>query len=146
MALKTVDVPEQFEPIFARAEQVVSEYFAGRSHDPSRAAIEIDGERYVLVRAASLSIEFFAMVRRLFGPGREADADEFSRHILFDLAHAIGKSDAENFHAKMHLEDPVARLSAGPVHFAHSGWAFVKILPESNPSPDQDYYLIYDHP
>jgi len=146
MPLTTVDVPKDFEPIFARAEKVVSSYFAGRSHDPSRAAIEIGGERYILVRAASLSIEFFALVRRLFGAGREDDADEFARNMLFDLAHAIGKSDAQNFHAKMHLEDPIARLSAGPVHFSHTGWAFVKIFPESNPSPDQDYYLIYDHP
>ena len=146
MSLKTVDVPKEFEPVFARAEEVVSSYFAGRSHDPSRAAIEIGGERYILVRGASLSIEFFSLVKRLFGAGREADANEFARNILFDLSHAIGKSDADNFHAEMHLEDPVARLSAGPVHFSHSGWAFVKIFPESNPSPDQDYFLIYDHP
>ena len=146
MSLTTVDVPKNFEPIFAQAEKVVSSYFAGRTHDPSRAAIEIGDERYILVRAASLSIEFFSLVRRLFGAGREDDADQFARNMLFDLAHAIGKSDAQNFHAKMHLEDPIARLSAGPVHFSHSGWAFVKILPESNPSPDQDYYLIYDHP
>jgi len=146
MALKTVDVPKGFESIFAQAEKVVSSYFAGLSHDPSRAAIEVGGERYILVRAASLSIEFFALVRRLFGAGRETDADEFSRNILFDLAHAIGKSDAENFHAKMNLKDPVARLSAGPIHFAHSGWASVKIFPESRPSPDNDYFLTYDHP
>ena len=146
MALKTVDVPKGFEGIFAQAEEVVSGYFAGLSRDPSQAAIEIGGERYILVRAASLSIEFFALVRRLFGAGRETDADEYARNILFDLAHAIGKSDAENFHAKMDLKDPVARLSAGPIHFAHSGWASVKIFPESRPSPDNDYFLTYDHP
>ena len=146
MALKTVDVPKGFESIFAQAEEVVSSYFAGLSRDPSQASIEIGGERYILVRAASLSIEFFALVRRLFGTGREDDADEFARNILFDLAHAIGKSDAESFHAKMDLKDPVARLSAGPIHFAHSGWASVKIFPESRPSPDNDYFLTYDHP
>jgi PAS domain-containing protein len=146
MGLKTVDVPKEFEPIFARAEEVVGSYFAGCSHDPSQAAIEIGGERYILVRAASLSIEFFSLVRRLFGAGRESDADEFAGNILYDLAHAIGKSDADNFHSKMHLEDPLARLSAGPVHFSHSGWAFVKIFSESHPTPDRDYCLIYDHP
>ncbi len=146
MALKTVDVPKDLEHIFAQAERVVSSYFAGLSRDPSRAAIEVGGERYILVRAASLSIEFFALVRRLFGAGQEAEADEFARNILFDLAHAIGKSDAESFHEKMDLKDPIARLSAGPIHFAHSGWASVKISPESRPSPDKDYFLTYDHP
>lgn len=146
MALKTVDVPKDLEHVFAQAESVVSSYFAGFSRDPSRAAIEVGGERYILVRAASLSIEFFALVRRLFGSGQEADADEFARNILFDLSHAIGKSDAESFHEKMELNDPIARLSAGPVHFAHSGWASVKISTESRPSPDKDCFLTYDHP
>ncbi len=46
----------------------------------------------------------------------------------------------------MNLVDPISKLSAGPVHFAYSGWAFVDILPESTPSPNDDYYLIYNHP
>jgi len=113
--------------------------------DPTRGTIEISGERYVLVRAASLSVEFFSLVGDLFGAGREKEADEFARNILFDLAHAIGKSDAQNFHTKMHVDDPTARLAAGPVHFSHTGWAFVDIAPGSAPD-DEDYYLIYDHP
>jgi len=146
MSLKTVKVPQNIEPIFAQMEPIVSSFFSSRIFKPEQGTIEIGGERYILVRGAALSIEFFALVNRLFGKGREAEADEFARNMLFDFAHAIGKSDAERFHAKMHLEDPIAKLSAGPIHFAHSGWAFVDILPESNPSADKDYYLIYDHP
>ncbi|MGE0355017.1 MAG: response regulator, partial [Gemmatimonadales bacterium] len=63
-----------------------------------------------------------------------------------DIAHAIGKADAHQFHTRMGVVDPIERLSAGPVHFAYSGWAFVKIHPESRPAPDENYYLIYDHP
>jgi len=132
--------------LFAAAEEVVSRFFSERIDDPSHGTIEIHGERYVLLRAAALSVEFFDLVRSLYGPDRRADADEFSRTILFDLAHAIGRTDARNFHEQMDLTDPIARLSAGPVHFAHAGWAFVEILPESKPSPDADYCLVYDHP
>ena len=46
----------------------------------------------------------------------------------------------------MNLTDPIARMSAGPVHFSHAGWAFVEILPESRPSPDDECCLVYDHP
>jgi signal transduction histidine kinase/ActR/RegA family two-component response regulator len=134
------------ESLFEQAEEVVSAYFAKRLDNPEHGTIEIFGERYVLVRAASLSVEFFSMVRDLLGPGRQEEADDFTRHILFDLAHAIGKSDARNFHAKMNLKEPIARLSAGPVHFSHAGWAFVDILPESTPGAAEDYYLIYNHP
>jgi signal transduction histidine kinase len=143
---RTVRVPHELEAVFRAAEDVVSRFFASRSDDPEHGTIEIFGERYILVRAASLSVEFFAVVEQLFGPGHAGEADEFARNILFDLAHALGRSDARNFHAKMGLTDPIARLSAGPVHFSHTGWAFVDILPESNPEPGAGYYLIYDHP
>jgi signal transduction histidine kinase len=139
-------VPELFEDEFAKAEEVVSRYFEQRVEDPTHGQIEIAGERYLLMRAASLSVEFFAMVEKLFGAEREQEAHDFARNILFDLAHAVGKSDAENFHQKMGLDDPLARLSAGPIHFAHAGWAFVDIAAESKPVPGPGFSLLYDHP
>ena len=41
----------------------------------------------------------------------------------------------------MKLKDPISKLSAGPIHFAYTGWAFVDILPESKASPDDNFYL-----
>jgi len=144
--LKTARVPAALEADFAEAEKVVSRYFSDQVADPNRGTIEIAGERYVLVRAASLSVEFFTLVEKLYGPGRKGEAHDFARNILFDLAHAIGKSDANAFHAKMNLTDPVARLAAGPILFSHSGWAFVDIDERSHPTPDENYTLLYDHP
>jgi signal transduction histidine kinase len=46
----------------------------------------------------------------------------------------------------MGVQDPIEKLSAGPIHFSHTGWAFVDIFAESKPTPDENYYLIYDHP
>ena len=139
-------VPEGMQGLFAQAEELVSGYFRQRREDPGQGLIEICGERYVLVRAASLSVGFFELVRDLYGPGRQAEADDFARNILFDLAHSIGRADARRFHARMKLVDPIARLAAGPVHFAHTGWAFVDIHPDSNPVAGEDYVLVYDHP
>jgi two-component system cell cycle sensor histidine kinase/response regulator CckA len=144
--MKTVRVPEGMAGSFVKAEELVSRYFRERTDDPERGTIEIFGERYVLVRAASLSVEFFSLVGDLYGPGREVESADFARNILFDLAHAIGKSDAKNFHGKMKTDDPIERLSAGPIHFAHAGWAFVDILPESNTSADEHFCMVYDHP
>ncbi len=132
--------------LFDRAEDAVAAFFRDRVADPERGTIEIRGERYVLVRAASLSLEFFDLVRSQYGDARRDEADAFSRSILFDLAHAVGKSDALKLQAKMKLDDPMTRLSAGPVHFAHAGWASVDILPESRPSPDREFCLVYEHP
>ncbi|MDX2093918.1 MAG: ATP-binding protein [Kofleriaceae bacterium] len=146
MALRTVRVAEAMEAVFAKAEEVVSSFFRTREDHPERGTIEIFGERYVLVRAASLSVEFFGLVRELYGKGREPEADDFARNILFDLAHAIGKQDALNFHEKMHLDDPLARVSAGPVHFSHSGWAFVDIPEAFQPETGAAFVSTFDHP
>ena len=146
MAPKTVRVPAAMEPVFEAADNAVAEYFAGFDADPSKGTIEISGERYVLIRAAALSVQFFSLVERLFGEGRQSDAQELARNLLFDLAHAIGESDARSFQERMQFKDPIERLSAGPVHFSHTGWAFVDILAESQPAPNDDYYLLYDHP
>lgn len=110
--LKTVSVPAGFEDLFGAAEHVVSRYFRERRDHPEHGTIEISGERYILVRGAALSVEFFGLVRELYGVGRAQEADEFARNILFDLAHAIGRKDAKSFHTKMGLTEPIARLSA----------------------------------
>lgn len=144
--LKTARVPPELEETFLETEDAVRRIFSETVLDPTRGFIEIAGERYILVRAASLSVEFFTLVEKLYGHGREAEARDFTRNILFDLAHAIGKSDARNLHQKLGLDDPVSRLSAGPIHFSHTGWAFVDIDPSSAPVPGPSFTLLYDHP
>ncbi|MDX1632022.1 MAG: EAL domain-containing protein [Thermoanaerobaculia bacterium] len=144
--LRTVDVPEPLAPRFLQAQNYVARYFRGYVHRPQEATISIAGERYVLLRAASLSVEFIELVTSLYEDQGPAEARNVADNLLFDIAHALGKADAKSFHEKMGVEDPIDRLSAGPIHFAFSGWAFVEISPESNPSPDEEYFLIYDHP
>ena len=144
--LNTVKVPKQFEPLFEKAQESVGRYFSEIKKDPSKGTIEIFGERYILVRAASMSVDFFDIVSDLYKDKGKDEAFNIARQLLFDIAHAIGKQDAKKFSKKLNLKDPVEKLSAGPVHFSHAGWAFVDILPESKPAPDESYYLIYDHP
>lgn len=144
--LDTVNVPDEFEPVFQKAQEYVGKYFKEKTEDPSKGTIEMLGERYILVRAGSMSVDFFETVRNLYKDAGEEEAVSVARSLLFDISHAIGKMDARNFHKKMGLENPIEKLSAGPIHFSHSGWAFVDIFPQSKPSPDENYYLIYDHP
>jgi two-component system cell cycle sensor histidine kinase/response regulator CckA len=144
--LRTVKVPAPFAPVFTAAQDYVSRYFRDRVEDPEKGTISISGERYILVRAASMSVEFFDLVRSLYQDKGAEEARTVASNLLFDTAHAIGKADARIFREKMGVTDPIERLSAGPVHFAYAGWAFVDILPESRPSPDEEYFLVYDHP
>ncbi len=145
-SLKTVNVPDMFAQPFLKAQDYVKQFFADRVENPEKATIKISGERYILVRAASMSIEFFDLIKYLYRDYSKEESRKVANGFLFDIAHALGKADAKVFHTKMNVEDPVEKLSAGPIHFAYSGWAFVDILPGSKPSPDEDYFLIYDHP
>ena len=143
---ETVSVPEDLKKIFRRSQELVEKYFRRKKENPSRGTIEIEGQRYVLIRAASLSVEFFEVIKKLYSDKSEKEALALTRDLLFDFAHAIGVADARNFHAKMNLRTPIEKLSVGPVHFAYSGWGVVNILPESHPAADEDFLLIYNHP
>ncbi len=142
----SVKVPQAFKPFFDVAQQTVSEYFRHLKMDPTKGTIEINDQRYVLVRASALSKDFLDTIQNLYADRGESEAMAIGKNFLFDIAHVIGMNDARNFHVKMNLTDPIAKLSAGPVHFAYSGWAFVEILSQSNPSPDENFYLAYHHP
>ncbi len=65
-SLRTVHVPDEIAPLFLRAQDYVRRYFADRHEEPEQSRITISGERYVLVRAASMSVEFFDLVTSLY--------------------------------------------------------------------------------
>jgi len=146
MTRKTVTVPEPLEELFRQAEEYVGRYFDSTECCPEKGTIMIDGERYILVRASSLSVHFLEYIGQTCPGMDDASAIDTASKVLFDVAHNIGRLDAKAFHRRSGVDDPIARLSAGPVHFAYTGWANVCILPESTPSPDEDYLLVYDHP
>ena len=142
----TVKVPKDIQPVFSTAEKLVKNYFNSLKFNPSEGCIEINKERYVLVRASALSHEFLNSIKYLYKDRGEDEALSIGKNILFDLSHVLGLEDARNFHKKMKLKDPISKLSAGPVYFAYTGWAFVDILPESNPTPDKNFFITYKHP
>jgi len=145
-SLNTVTVPEDFYGVFLKAQEYVESYFSKAQKTPEKGSISFSGERYILIRAASISKEFFDMMMHLYRDRGEKEARSLSFNYLFDMAHSIGKADAKSFFSKMKVDDPIEKLSAGPVHFAYTGWASVNIYPMSNPTPDENFYLIYDHP
>ena len=143
--LENVKVDEKFEHIFVKAQEYVGKYFKNRLEDPGKGVLEISGERYILIRAAAMSVELFELITTLYRDRGDKGAKDKANDFLFDISHALGKADAKKFISKMNVTDPIEKLSAGPVHFAYSGWALVDLLPESNLTPDENFLLIYDH-
>lgn len=141
----TVIVPEEFKVIFEEAEQKVAEYFTEIYNSAESGEIVIHGQRYVLIRSASLSYEFLDILKELYSNYPEEKAVRIGNNFLYDIGQVLGKKDAKSFHEDMGLYEPLQKLSAGPVHFAFTGWANVEILADSNPSPDDDFLLKYHH-
>jgi len=73
-ALYTVDVPEPMQEPFLRAQEYVARFFRERVEDPAHSTISISGERYILVRAAAMSVEFFDLVTSLYADRGPQDA------------------------------------------------------------------------
>ena len=137
--LKSVRVPEAFRPPFEKAESYVEKLFSEMVMTPSEGAIRIGQQRYVLMRCESLYLSWFDALAETFGA-------ETAREFIYNTAREIGRSDAADFCKRLGVTDGVERLSAGPVHFAHAGWAIVDLLPDCVPAMDANYFLHYRHP
>lgn len=142
---KTVTGPEEFTNEFANAERIVKAYFDDFSIQPENGEIMISGERYVLFKSASLSYHFLDIIKELYSNRPPEEATRIGNNFLFDIAYVLGKKDAFSFHRKMGITDPIEKQTAGPVHFAYTGWANVEILPGSNPTLDDTHYVKYIH-
>jgi hypothetical protein len=136
---ETVRVPPPFVGLFDQAESYVRSYFERLERKPEQGTIRVGDQRYILVRAASLTTGFLEVMRDLIG---EEEAFKF----WYRMARVIGRDDARAFCAERGLTDGPARLSTGPVHFAFTGWARVEIDDASRPASDESYYLEYTHP
>lgn len=142
---QTVIVPDNFKEIFNLAEKNVADYFSDAYNLAENGEIVISGERYILIRSAALSYEFLDIIKELYSSNGEEEAVRIGNNFLFDIGHVLGRKDAKAFHDKMKMTDPIQKLSAGPVHFAYTGWANVEILPESSPVPNENFFLKYHH-
>ena len=142
---ETVLVPNHLQEIFLEAEDNVREYFANMERSAENAEIIISGERYLLVRSASMSYEFMDVFREFYSNRSQEEAERIGNNFLFDIGHVLGAKDAEAFHKKVKITDPIQKLATGPVHFAFTGWANVEICEESNPTPDENFFLKFVH-
>lgn len=136
---KAANVPPDMVPVFRKSEIIINDFFKKQVQMPEKGRIEIDSDRYMLVRASSLAVSFRETLEEVYG---ERGTDQ----IMYKFGKAVGIQEAKEFHKKFGITDPLEKLSAGPVYFSYSGWAFVDVLPASAPSPDENYLLVYHHP
>ena len=67
------------EGLFRKAEESVREYFSNMRLNPSEGTIEINNERYVLIRASALSKDFLDSILSLYADRGENEAFSIGR-------------------------------------------------------------------
>ncbi|MGM0557693.1 MAG: ATP-binding protein [Myxococcota bacterium] len=145
MSTSSSATPSSLRTALDEAHERVHSYFETLRVNAATGRVDVMDERYVLVRAASLSVEFFDMVVNLYEDHTDANATAIAHGLLFDLSHAIGRADAVAFHQRFGDDSLEKRLAIGPVHFAHTGWATVELLPDSRVTFGDEFRLIYNH-
>ena len=93
----------------------------------------------MLMRCESLFWSWFDALASTFG-------EQAARDFVYTTAREIGRADSIDFAERLQVVDGLERLSSGPIHFAHAGWALVEILSDSRPATDSSYFLHYKHP
>lgn len=141
----SVIVPSELEGQFAAVEEKVSNFFDDIHLDPESGEITIHGERYLLFRSSSMSYEFMEFIKERYFDRPVQEAVSIGNNFLYDNSKVIGKKDAITFHKQLKLENPIDKLSAGPVHFAYTGWANVEIFDDSKPTSGEDFILKFQH-
>lgn len=134
---EAVTVPKNMVKEFLKAEDFVTKYFDTARRLPKEGKYLIGNQRYI-----ALPAEFITAVREriaLSGSGELADL------IVYEVAKAFGQLDARDYQQRMQVKDPLEMLSAGPIQFSFRGFAHVNIFDISNPTPDENYLLVYDH-
>ena len=137
--MQAAAVPPEMLEVFKKAQEIVSGYFAQTVGKPAEGRIEVGGDRYMMVRADSMTMTMSKVLAEIYG---ERGADQ----IRYKVAKAIGISEARMFHKRFKLTHPMEKLGVGPVYFSYSGWAFVELFEPSQPRPDDQYMLFYRHP
>jgi predicted hydrocarbon binding protein len=135
---KYVQCPAPFDPLFLQAETLLEPDFQDQRWDPAHGALLVGGERYVLYRSMSMALHLREELERVVGPAADT--------VIYRFGKACGAADAAYYFERHPQDSPAQRLAMGPVAFALGGYAVVQVLPESSPSPDEDFLLTYDHP
>jgi len=99
-------------------------------------------DRYVFLRSKALSVDFFALMQKLFGPEKEDQALKFSSKFLHDFGRSIGKSDVTHLTSGMDLT-PSEKIFLLPNALANTGWGKMDIMLNSKLAKD-DFVMTYN--
>ncbi len=138
--VKTVEAPPELHEMIEAIEQKYDEFMKNELiFSPETSRINLVGTQVMFIGLEAIAIHLKDELDSVLGvAGRNL--------LIYRLGQSFGRSEAERIIPKLNLDNPVAKLAAGPIWAAYSGFVRVRLLPGSNPVPDENYFLFYEHP
>ncbi len=138
--VKTVEAPPELHPLIEEIEKKYEEVFASHlEFRPEESRIRLLGKDVMFIGLRAVAIDLKDELDRVLG--------EQGRNLLiYRLGQSFGRSEAERLIPQLGVEGLPARLAAGPIWAAFSGFVRVRLLPGSVLEPNENYFLFYEHP
>ncbi|MHA1247148.1 MAG: XylR N-terminal domain-containing protein [Candidatus Thorarchaeota archaeon] len=106
---------------------------------PEESRIKLVGENVMFIGLRAIAIDLKDELDSVLG--------EAGRNLLiYRLGQSFGRSEAERILPQLGLDELPARIAAGPIWAAYSGFVRVRLLPGSVLEPNENYFLFYEHP
>jgi hypothetical protein len=136
---RPVIAPPDMHPLVDKVTEKMTKLFDSMNMDIGTGRRTMAGTQYMLIGLEALGVYLKKALDEILDPnGRNI--------IMYKLGFAIGNAEAMRLKELLDLEPGPEHLIAGPIFAAHAGFVFVKFLPGSNPVPNEEYVLHYDHP
>ncbi|MHA1781416.1 MAG: V4R domain-containing protein [Candidatus Thorarchaeota archaeon] len=138
--VKTVEAPPEMHTLIDMIEQKYEELLKTELvFKPEISRIELLGSEAMFIGLKAIAIDLKDELDQVLG--------EAGRNLLiYRLGQSFGRSEAERLLPKLGLEELPARIAAGPIWAAYSGFVRVRLLPGSVLEPNDNYFLFYEHP
>ncbi len=134
--MRAAEVPPELSSVFEKANESVKSYFGNLKTIPARGRVEVDKDRFILLRTDSLSVVLRNVLSEIYG-------DRGSDQLLYAFGKAVGSTEARKFFARFGLKDPLEKFGFGPTYFSFSGLAYVNLLSPTNPVADETFLLVF---
>ena len=138
--VKTVEAPPEMGPMIEAIEAQYEKIFSENlKFNPEESRVRLLDNEMMLISLKTIAITLKDGLNEVLG---DTGTDMF----MYRVGKAFGRSEAERMLPKLTLGSVVERVAAGPIYAAFSGFVRVRLLPGSNPTDNDDYLLVYEHP
>ncbi len=138
--VKTVEAPPELHGLIESIEAKYEEIFKTQlEFKPEESRIRLVGGEVMFIGLRAIAIDLKKELDSVLG--------EAGRNLLiYRLGQSFGRAEAERLLPVLGLDDVVARIAAGPIWAAYSGFVRVRLLPGSVIEPNENFFLFYEHP